>query len=310
MPPPPAAGREIVAVAGARGFIGSVLAMHLESLGHRVLRIGRAGGSPPPDVAWDLESGQLDRSRLEGVALVYNLTGENIGQRWTARTRRQIVESRVRSTHLLARGCAELELRPRALLNMSAVGIYGSRGDEVVDDSSSPGTGFLADVVRAWEAAADPARAAGIRVVHPRTGVLLHPDGSVLQRLLPIFRLGAGGRIADGRQWMAWISRTDAIRALTWLGLESGLEGAVNVSSPNPVRNIDFTRALARVLGRPAIAVVPAFAVKVMYGEMGEETVLTSQRVVPRRLLDAGFAFEHADLEDALRFELASAGEQ
>jgi uncharacterized protein (TIGR01777 family) len=187
---------------------------------------------------------------------------------------------------------------------MSAIGYSGDREDDEVTDDSPAGTGFLAALVRAWESAADPARDAGVRLVHPRMAVVMHPDGGMLTKLLPIFRLGAGGVIGSGRQWLPWISLTDALRALSWAALHDSLSGPIIVSSPNPVRNADFTRALAGAVHRPAFARVPGFAVKLMYGEMGEETVLAGQRAVPRQLLESGFQFEYPVIEQALAHEL------
>jgi uncharacterized protein (TIGR01777 family) len=189
-------------------------------------------------------------------------------------------------------------------LSTSAVGIYGSRGDEALDESSLPGTGFLADVVQRWEAAAAPAREAGIRLVHPRMGLVMHPDGGVLAKLVPVFNLGGGGKVGKGSQWMSWIGRRDAMRALLLLMTNETFTGPVNVTAPNPVTNADFSHTLGGVLHRPAIATVPEFAVKLMFGEMGEETLLSGQRVLPRRLLGAGFTFEYPELAAALRHEL------
>ena len=296
-----------IAIAGASGFIGSALARHLEGLGHPVLRIGRGPGEQRVNVEWQPDDGVLDATALAGVRVVINLAGENIGQRWTPDRRRRILESRVRSTDVLARTCAALDPRPRVLVNMSAVGFYGDRGDEELDEQSAPGSGFLAGVVRAWEAAADPARDAGIRVVHPRAGLVLHPGGGALERLLPIFRLGAGGTIGGGRQWMSWIGRTDAVRALAWVALHESLGGPIILASPNPVRNAEFTVALARALRRTAIASVPAVAIKFIFGDMGEETLLAGQRALPRQLLDSGFVFEQPTLEQALAHELNQA---
>lgn len=290
-----------VAVAGARGFIGSALLAALRADGHTVLTIGRGG---KVDVRWDPASGGLDPAALRGVDAVVNLAGERIDQRWTGHAKARILESRVRSTGLLARTMAGLRPRPLVLVSMSAIGVYGDRGDDPVDETSPAGGGFLAEVVQAWEGAADPARDAGIRVIHPRTGVVLHPDGGALARMLPVFRLGAGGRIGDGRQWMSWISRTDAVRAIAWLLRQRDLAGAVNVVAPEPVRNAEFTRTLARAIHRPAIAIVPALVIKAMFGRMGEETLLAGQRVEPRRLLDAGFVFSYPTLERAFAHEL------
>ncbi len=293
-----------IAVAGARGFVGSALVLLLEAHGHEVVTIGRHGPAQPVDVEWDPRSGEIDRAELEGIDAAINLAGERIDQRWSADARRRIVESRVQPTDLLARTMASLSPRPRVLVNMSAVGFYGDRGDEDLDESSSAGKGFLAGVVDGWEAATRPASDAGIRVVCARSGVILHPGGSILARLIPIFQFGVGGVIGSGRQWISWISRTDAVRALEALVRDESSGGAVNVTAPAPVPNAEFVRVLARVLHRPAIAPVPAFAVKLLYGRMGEETVLGGQRVLPRRLLASGFRFSHPDLKGALRHEL------
>jgi uncharacterized protein len=293
-----------IAIAGASGFMGAALREHLEANGHTVIGIGRAARGRRVDVEWDPEAGRLDRDALRGVDAVVNLTGETIGQRWTDESRRRIVESRLQTTTLLAQTCALLEPRPRALLNVSAVGYYGNRGDEELDENSAQGTGFLADLAGRWEGALAPAQEAGLRVVVPRLGLVLHPSGGLLDRLLPVFRLGAGGVLGSGEQWMSWIGRTDALRALDWLIADPSLSGPVNLTAPAPVRNREFTRVLARMLRRPAIATVPAFAIRLMFGQMGEETVLGGQRVVPRRLLATGFDFRHPELEAALAHEL------
>ena len=300
-----------IGVTGANGFIGSALIPLLESRGHTVIRIARAVGTRDSalgtrQVVWDPERNMLDPAALEGIDGVCNLAGENIGQRWTPDVKRRIVESRVQSTELIARTMASLSPRPGVLVNMSAVGIYGNRHDEPADERSWPGKGFLVEVVEAWEAATRAASDAGIRVVCARGGVIMHPSASILERLIPIFQLGAGGKIASGRQWLSWIARTDMLRALAFLLETESLGGVVNVTSPEPVRNDEFTRVLARVLHRPALLTVPAVAVKLLYGEMGEETVIGGQRVLPKRLLEAGFAFQHPDLEDAIRYELRS----
>lgn len=292
-----------VAIAGTRGLIGSALRAQLQSEGHSVVGIGRSSAS---EIRWDPARGELAADALDGVDAVINLAGAPIDQRWTDDARREIRESRVRSTDLLARTLARMPVRPAVLVNMSATGIYGDRGDETLDERSAEGGGFLADVVRAWEAAAEPARDAGMRVVHPRTGPVLHPSGGMLKRLLPIFRLGAGGPISGGRQWISWIARPDAVRGIAWLAFESTLGGPVNLTAPEPARNQDFTRILARVLRRPAVAPVPALAVKLLYGQMGEETVVGGQRVLPARLLGAGFAFRLPNLEAALRHVLGA----
>lgn len=297
-------GPRRIAIAGASGFVGSALARHLESMGHAVIRIGRRENPRHGNIKWDPDNGVLDPAGLAGVRIVINLCGENIGQRWTPEVKKRIVDSRVRATDLLARACVTVDPHPRVLVNMSAIGYYGDRGNEEVDEESTSGHGFLAELVRAWEGAADPAREAGIRVVHPRAALVLHPSGGVLSKLLPIFKLGAGGVIGNGRQYMPWISRTDAIRALSWAALHESLGGPLIVSSPSPVTNAEFTKCLAKAVHRPAFAVVPEFAVKMLYGEMGEETVLSGQKAIPRQLIDSGFQFDHPTLPEALAHEL------
>jgi len=291
-----------VAITGATGFIGTPLVERLRTGGHAVRTIGREKRSgEQPDIVWDATS-HLDAAALEGVDAVVHLAGENLAQRWTDDAKRAIRASRVDGTTLLARTLAGLTRKPSVLVSMSAIGIYGDRGDEKIDETSPPGTGFLAEVAQAWESSADPARAAGIRVVHPRLGVVLHPDGGALGKMLPIFSLGIGGTIASGKQWMSWISRTDVLRALEFL-LTAPLEGAVNLTAPSPVTNAQFTDVLGKVLHRPTVAPVPAFAIKLLYGEMGEATVLEGQRVLPAKLEQGGFAFSHPALEGALRAE-------
>jgi uncharacterized protein (TIGR01777 family) len=205
---------------------------------------------------------------------------------------------------VLAKTMAGVRSPPKVFLSTSAIGIYGSRGDELLDESSTPGGGYLADVVQQWEQAAVPARDAGIRLVYPRLGLVMHPDGGVLAKLIPVFNLGGGGKVGKGTQWMSWIAMHDFVRALLLLVQSDSISGAVNISAPNPVTNERFAHTLGEVMHRPAIASVPEFAVKLMFGEMGEETLLSGQRVTPRRLLEAGFTFEYPDLSAALRHEL------
>lgn len=293
----------IVAIAGASGFLGGTLARHLTSEGHQVRRIGRSS-SRGADYHWDLEAGRLDAAALDGADVVVNFTGENIAQRWTSSHKRAILASRIRSTEVLAKTMTAVRTPPRVFLAISAIGIYGPRNDAPLDESSKPGGGFLADVVRQWEETASPASDAGIRVVHPRLAPVLHPDGGMLAKLLPVFNVGGGGKIGKGTQWLSWIGRHDMVRALEYLMANETLSGAVNVTAPNPVTNAAFSETLAHVLHRPALATVPEFAVKLMFGEMGQETLLSGQRVIPRRLLDAGFRFDYPELAAALRYEL------
>jgi uncharacterized protein (TIGR01777 family) len=292
-----------VAIGGASGFLGSALARHLAKEGYEVRRIGRAS-SRGADFHWDLDAGRLDPAALDGADIVVNLAGENVAQRWTQEHKRAILASRLRSTEILAKTMAGVRSPPRVFLSTSAIGIYGSRGSEALDETSVHGTGFLADVVQQWENAAAPARDAGMRLVFPRLGLVMHPGGGVLAKLLPLFNVGGGGKIGKGDQWMSWIGMHDLMRALVFLMVTDTLSGPVNVTAPNPSTNAQFSHTLAEVLHRPAVATVPEFAVKLMFGEMGEETLLSGQRVLPRRLLDAGFRFEYPELAPALRHEL------
>lgn len=291
----------IVAITGASGFLGSALTRSLQNDDVTVLRIGRGADA---DVRWDPNAGKLETSRLAAVDAVVNLAGENTGKRWTRRVKRAIRDSRINGTALLARTLASLETKPRVLVSASASGIYGShRGDDLLTESSGLGDDFLAGVCKAWEASAEPARAAGIRVAYCRSGVVMHPSGSMLQRLLPFFSLGVGGRLGAGRQWLAWIGRTDWVRAVRFL-IDANLAGPFNVSSPNPVTNAQFTEAFGRVLKRPTVMRVPEIAIRLAFGEMGEDNALGSQRMIPDRLLAAGFRFSYPELAGALRHEL------
>lgn len=239
-----------------------------------------------------------------------NLAGEPIAKRWTPQRRHAIRESRVNATALLAEACGRGVIRPRVLVSGSAIGYYGAhRGDEVLTEDSPPGDDFLAEVTAAWEAAARPARDAGVRVITPRTGIVLAPDGGALERMLLPFQLGGGGRLGDGRHWMSWISMEDMVRALQFCLDTTGLTGAVNCVAPHPVRNSEFAVTLGHVMHRPALVPVPAMALRVLFGTMADHTILASQRVAPVKLAGAGFVFRHPQLEDALRFELRRSGD-
>jgi uncharacterized protein len=253
----------------------------------------------PNEVEWSPAEGTIDTTALAGVDAFVNLSGANIGRRWTERRKAEILESRVASTSLLARTAAELVPRPSALVSSGGVGIYGNRGDEVLTEESTLGSGFLADVGKAWEAAAEPAREAGIRVVSFRQGIVLSRRGGAIERMLTPFMLGLGGRVGSGRQWWSWIALDDSVRAFRF-ALENELSGHVNVSSPNPATNAQFVKALGRALHRPAVLPAPAFAIKAAFGEMGESALLQGQRALPAKLLDAGFEFRYPDLDAAL----------
>jgi hypothetical protein len=252
-------------------------------------------------VTWDPAAGTIDADGLSGVDAVVHLAGEPIGRRWTGKRRREIESSRRQGTTLLAEALASLDPRPRVLVSASAIGCYGSRADEILTEQSTLGDDFLADVCATWEAATQPARDAGIRVVTARMGVVLE---ALLPRLLLPFRLGLGGRLGSGRQWLSWVALDDVLGAVALALADDRLAGPVNVVAPNSVTNSEFTRTLGRVLHRPAPMRVPAAAVKLALGEMGPATVLASQRVVPERLLDTGFRFAYPELEPALRHVL------
>jgi uncharacterized protein (TIGR01777 family) len=290
-----------IAITGATGFIGTRLHASLREAGHHVVTVGRRRQSGESDVTWDPPTGTIDAIKLRGIDAVVHLAGESIAQRWTTGARRAIQASRVQGTGLIARTVAALDPKPSVLVAMSGVGIYGDCGEDVVDETRPHGLGFLAETAQLWEASANPARAAGIRVVHPRLGIALHRSGGALERLLPIFSLGVGGRIGSGKQWMPWIALSDVLEGLRFMIEHPSLMGPVNLVSPWPVRNAEFTRVLARVLHRPALAMVPEFAVRLAFGQMGVETVIGGQRAVPVKLTGAGFEFRHGDLESALR---------
>lgn len=296
-----ARGPRRIAITGASGFLGAGLVPFLTTGGHEVRTVGRGAAS---DVRWDPARGALDAAALAGVDAVIHLAGASVAERWTDAHRRAIRESRVQGTRTIAEACARLTPRPEVLVCASAVGIYGSRGDEWLDESSALGDDFLADVGREWEAAAQPARDAGIRVVHLRIGVVLNPGGGALAKMVTPFLAGVGGRLGDGRQWMSWISREDLIGAVHFALQTPSLAGAVNAVAPEPVTNATFAATLGRVLHRPAIAPVPAFVLRTLFGAMAEGTILASQRVRPAALEAAGFPWLHPTLASALRFEL------
>jgi uncharacterized protein (TIGR01777 family) len=293
--------RLVIAVSGSSGLIGSALTAALEARGHTIKRLVRRAANGANEIAWHPARGQLDARELSGVDAVVNLAGEDLAQRWTAGVRTRIRAGRVNGTTILARALAAMSIKPRVMLSGSAVGIYGTRGDEILDESSDLGNDFLASVCKDWEAATAPASDAGIRVVNLRTGLVLSRDGGVLKKMLLPFRLGVGGRLGDGNQWMSWIALSDVVAALAFLLRAESVSGPVNLVAPNPVMNAEFTRTLAHVLGRPALISVPKFALTMLFGQMAEDTILASQRVRSRRLLENGFKFKQPALEGALR---------
>lgn len=283
-------------------MVGSALVRFLRAEGHRVLEMVRVrSAADETHVFWNPEQGEIDVRRLEGIDGVVHLAGENIAQRWSRDAKRRIRTSRERGTALVAEALAALQKPPRVFVSGSAIGYYGSRGDEPLDESSRNGDDFLAETAIVWEASAAAARQRNIRVVHSRTGIVLSPAGGMLGKLLPIFRMGAGGTVGSGRQWLSWIALDDLVRALAFMLRTESLEGPVNAVAPNPATNAEFTDTLGRLLHRPTVAHVPEFAVKLAFGEMGEKTILASQRVVPRKLLESGFSFLYPTLGEALR---------
>lgn len=297
-----------VLIAGGTGFVGSALTRHLSARGHKVSLLSRrpsAPGQSPSLYHWDPERGELDPRALAGVEAVVNLAGENLaGGRWTRERKRRLVESRVAATRFLVRRMGEREPRPRALVSASAIGIYGNRGEEALTEESAPGRGFLAELCGTWEAEALAARGAGIRTVPIRFGVVLDPRGGVLEKILPMFKLGLGGPLGSGKQWMSWIALPDAVQAIELALTREDSEGPINAVAPAPVRNRDFTRALGRILSRPAMLPAPAVGLRFLLGEMADEALLSSARVVPARLAALGYRFLFAELEPALRAAL------
>ena len=290
-----------VLISGSTGLIGSALSRALSEQGHTPVPLLRARpGAPDGCVMWDPAAGVIDEAALEGVDAVVHLAGESVAGRWTRAKKGAIRESRVLGTRLLAQAVCAAAAPPRAFVSASAIGCYGERGDAWLDEDSAPGDGFLAEVCQEWEAESLRAADAGARVVNLRFGMALSGSGGALAAMLPVFRLGLGGPIGDGRQYVSWIALEDAVRAILFALTNDALEGPVNVVAPNPVANRDFTRTLARTLRRPALFPLPAFAARAVLGEMADALLLASARVRPARLVEAGFVFERPELEDAL----------
>ena len=297
-----------IVVSGASGLVGSALAPLLASAGHQVRRLVRGSTATEADIRWDPRAGSIDRRALAGCEAVVHLAGENIaGRRWSEAQKQKIRASRVEGTKLLAAALVALSPRPRVWVSASAIGFYGDRGDEVLDEASRSGEGFLPDVCRQWEDATQPAADAGIRVVNVRCGVVLSPQGGALKKMLPPFRFGLGGRLGSGRQYMSWIALDDAVRAIQQALTVDSLHGPVNLVAPQPVTNAEFTKTLGRVLGRPTIFPMPAPVARLAFGEMADALLLSSARVRPTRLAQSGFTFAWPQLEGALRQMLGKA---
>jgi len=290
-----------VVVTGSTGLIGSALVVNLRADGHEVRRLVRRTPRADDETQWDPSSRHLDPGVVDGVDAVVHLAGAGIGDhRWTDDYKQKVRASRVDGTTAVATAVAPAANPPSVLVSGSAVGYYGDTGENVADEQTPSGEGFLASVVRDWEAAAAPAADAGVRLVTIRTGIVLSPDGGLLRQVLPLFRLGLGGRLGSGRQWMSWVSIADHIAAVRHVISNDGISGAVNITAPVPARNREFTKALARAVHRPALAIVPSPALKLALGGFADEGALVSQRVLPTRLEDAGFTFTFADIDAAL----------
>ena len=300
VPPARATGPLRVAVSGASGLIGRALCAFLSTGGHEVVRLVRGRVGMAGEIAWDPERGLVAPHALSGVDAVVHLAGENVGARWTAAKRRAILDSRVAGTRTLAEALARLPVPPRVFVSASAIGWYGDRGDEPVDETSAPGSGFLAEVCQQWETAAAPAARAGVRVVHPRIGVVLTPAGGALARMLPAFRMGVGGPIGGGAQAVSWIALDDVVYALHRVLVDDRLRGPVDLTAPAPVTQRELAHALGRALGRPSSLPLPRAAVSALFGQMGREVLLAGARVLPARLGAVGFRFRWDDLDAAL----------
>jgi uncharacterized protein (TIGR01777 family) len=295
-----------VLVTGASGFIGTALTRALREAGHQpialVRRAPRAGAA---EMQWD-PGGAIDGSKFSGADAVVHLAGESVAGRWNEQRKARIMNSRVQGTQTIAASMARADPKPRVLVSASANGIYGDTGDKVVTESEPPGSTFLSEVARQWEQATRAASDAGIRTVMLRTGMVLSGQGGALPRMLPPFRMGVGGRLGSGRQWMAWITLEDLIALYLYALTKESLRGPVNAVAPNPVTNADFTRALGAVLHRPTVLPMPAFAVRAAFGQMGEELLLASNRAVPQAALQSGFQFRYPEIRGALEHVLKS----
>jgi len=289
------------AIAGSSGLIGSALIPSMEEDGAEVTRLVR--DSPKAgEIEWHPNQDAIEPDKLEGFAAIINLAGENVAEgRWTDEKKRKIHDSRVHGTHLISEAIARLKAKPQVFLCASATGIYGDRPDETLDEHSESGGGFLAGVCREWEKATEPASQAGVRVVNLRLGPVLAPRGGMMEKMLTPFKMGLGGKIGSGKQYISWVSIDDVVAAMKLALRDESIRGPLNVVSPNPVTNEQFTKALGDVLSRPTVMAMPAFAARLAFGEMADEMLLTSQKVLPKRLQDAGFKFECPSLENALR---------
>ncbi|MGI8669248.1 MAG: TIGR01777 family oxidoreductase [Aridibacter sp.] len=296
-----------ILITGASGLVGGELIPTLEAKGHEIFKVSRKVAKNDHEINWDAYEGFAEKEieKLKGIDAVIHLAGENVGDsNWDEEKKRRIRKSRVEGTRTLVDALKKLENPPKIFISASAVGFYGNRGDEILTEESETGEGFFPEVCRAWEAEGDKAKDFGARVVHPRIGVVLSKDGGALGKMLTPFKFGVGGTIGSGEQWMSWIAIDDLVRIFHFALENENLTGAINATAPNPVNNEEFTDTLGNVLHRPTILPVPAFGIKLLFGEMGEKLLLEGCRVIPQKLLDAGFEFEHPKLEEAIRYVL------
>jgi len=290
-----------VLVSGSHGLVGRALIKSLLNRGDTVSRLVREAPSGSNDIEWHPNQDQIDARKLNGFDAVVHLAGESIASgRWSPEKKTRIRESRIKGTKLLSAALAQASHPPRVFVSASAIGFYGNRGNEVLTEQSAAGNDFLAGVCKEWEQSAEPAAEKGIRLVKARFGIILDKDGGALAKMLPPFRMGIGGRIGDGKQWMSWIGLADVIGALEFVIENQALSGPVNFVAPNPVTNATFTSALGRILGRPTFLPVPAFGARLAFGEMADALLLSSQRVEPKRLNETAYRFRYSNLNDAL----------
>lgn len=295
-----------VLIAGASGLVGSALVPKLRAEGIEVTRLVRTTAGSG-EIEWHPDRGTIDSPALEGFDAIINLAGDGIANgRWTEEKKRRIRDSRVNGTRLLSEAMAKLSNKPATFINASAIGFYGSRGDELVDEETSPGEGFLAGVCREWESAAAPAEQAGIRVVKLRLGVILAKDGGIMGSMLGPFKLGLGGKVGAGKQVISWVAMDDVVAAISFVLSHQTLRGPINVVAPHPATNEEFTKTLGRVLSRPTFMAMPAFAARLAFGEMADEMMLSSTRVAGKVLNDAGFKFQYPELAGAVRAMLGN----
>ena len=297
-------GSKTIAITGASGLIGRNLCAFLRAGGHKVYRLVRRKAQSEDEIYWNVKEGKIDSQALEGIDAVIHLAGESIDGRWSKSKKERIYKSRVDGTRLLSDALASLQDPPSVFISASAVGIYGNHPHNIATEQTEPARDFLGTVCRDWEKAADSAREAGIRVVHPRMGVVLSGQGGALKKMLPAFLAGGGGRLGSGKQWMPWVALEDVLGMMLMLLFDTTIVGPVNVVSSEPVQNTAFTKTLGTVIRRPTLIPVPGFAIQTLFGEMGKTLLLEGRQVKPTVALEKGFSYQHANLEQALRFEL------